>query len=364
MNIMQIISGRQINGATRHCLLLCRELARRGHHISLVCPPDAWIARQADRSGIERLPSDLHRWPADELRRIAVAARKRRIDVLHTHMSRAHFFGVLLRMLSGIPCVATAHNRHVQLHWMLNDLVIAVSEATRSFHRRRNLVLPRRIVTIHNFVEPPQTVSPDLSLRSSLRRSLGGDDSTLLLGTVGNVIPRKGLLFLVQALPRVLAQVANVRLAVIGEPVAPEYAARVKAAAARLGLAEKISWAGLRPDVWQVLPALDLFVLPSLEESLPLAILEAMAAGLPVVATAVGGIPECICHGQTGLLVPPARSDALAAAIILLLVDPARRHRLGQTARRRVLDQFSLPVQAARIEAALASVLLRRRAAA
>ncbi len=363
MNILEIVSGIGLNGAIRHCLLLSRELVRRGHRVMLVCRPEAWIAAEMASSPVEVVPSDLHRFPADELRRIADLARRKRIDVIHTHMSRAHFFGVLLRYLSGVPCVATAHSRHFQLHWMFNNLVIAVSEATRQFHRRWNLVSPRRIVTIHNFVDQPAVSAGDPGCRGDVRRSLGAEASSLLLGAIGDVIPRKGLLYLVRALPPVLAAAPQTRLAVVGRDGPADYVARVKSAARELGVADGILWVGHRGDVPAVLAALDLCVLASIEESFPLAILEAMSVGLPVVATAVGGVPECVRHGETGILVPPADSEALAAALLDLLCDPARRRRFGEAGRRRVLEQFSLESQVARIEAALSSVAHHARSA-
>ena len=153
MRIMEIVSGAGENRAVTHCLLLARELARRGHPVTLVCRPGAWIARQLPVHPVDLIESDLHRWPLDELRRIAAVARESRIEVVHTHMSRAHSFGVLLRWTSGLPCVATAQSRHVRLHWMFNDRVIAVSDTTRRFHRSYNLVRADRIVTIPDFVD-------------------------------------------------------------------------------------------------------------------------------------------------------------------------------------------------------------------
>jgi glycosyltransferase involved in cell wall biosynthesis len=108
---------------------------------------------------------------------------------------------------------------------------------------------------------------------------------------------------------------------------------------------------------------MDLFALASLEESFPLAILEAMTSGLAVVATAVGGVPECVVSGRTGLLVPPADPGALSKAIVALALDPARRRQLGQAGAARVREHFSSESQAAAIEAALRSVTARRRAA-
>ena len=185
MNIMEIISGTRVNGAILHCLLLSRELARRGNTVTLVCLPGAWIGEQAAGEGIEVVHSDLHRWPMDELRRIGRVVRQRKIDVIHTHISRANFFGILLRWFGGVPSVATAHSRHIQLHWMFNDRVIAVSEATRRYQRWHNFVRAGRIETIYNFIDHGRLASVPADARRacanrwpSARRRCWGSSAT------------------------------------------------------------------------------------------------------------------------------------------------------------------------------------------
>jgi len=358
MHVMEIVSGEKVNGGVRHCLLLSRELQARGHRVTVVCWPRSWTADQLRDDRLPVVTSDLHRWPWDELRRIAGVARERGVDVFHTHLSRAHSFGVLLRWMPGVPCVATAHSRHIQLHWLFNALVIAPSEATGRFHQRWNRVRKKRIAKIPCFVDPRHLAPVPDATRRRLRASFGVDDSWNLIGAIGSVIPRKGLIHLVRALPAVLHTVPRTRLVVIGDDdAAADYLALLKSTARELGLEEHILWLGNRPDVHELISALDLYVLPSLEETMPLAILEAMAGGRPVVATAGGGIPECVRDGETGLLVPPADSGFLAQAILSMLTDPARRCRLSEAARAMIRDHYAPGPLAAQVEAALAGVV-------
>jgi glycosyltransferase involved in cell wall biosynthesis len=358
MKIMQIVSGEEVNGAVSHCLLLCRQLARRGNQVTVVCRPGATIATDATADAIDVVTSDLHRWPMDELRRIAAVARRRGVEVIHTHMSRAHFFGVLLRYWTGIPCVATAHCRRFQLHWMFNDLVIAVSEATRRFHRRVNLVPSRRIVTVHNFVDQRRIAAVPEGARDRVRSSLGVRRGSPLIGVVGTVCPKKGQVFMVRAMPRVLAAVPDARLVVVGGSQ-DDYALAAKTEARELGVASAILWTGRRDDVPEIMTALDVCASASLEDNLPLTLLEAMAAGVPVVATAVGGVPECVVDNHTGILVPPRDVRALADAIVRLLRDPRRRRHFADAGRRYVGDHFSLERQSASIEVELERVVTR-----
>lgn len=358
MNIMQMVSGVEVSGAAVHCGLLARELARRGHHVTLVCRPGAWIQRVVAGEPVAVVESDLDRWPPSELRRMTAIARERGIEVVHTHMSRAHSFGILLRWSAGVPCVATAHNQNIQLHWMLNDAVIAVSEATRRYHRRRNFVRRHRIETIHNFIDAAAIAAVDADAGGATRARFGIDPDAPLIGAIGTVIPRKGLVHLVRALPRVLAAMQNARLLVVGDQPG-RHAADLRHMAAALGVGTSIVWAGRVSGSATILAALDVLVLASIEEPFGLVAGEAMAAGLAVVATAVDGVPECVSDNQTGVLVPPADSTALADAIIALLRDPERRRQLGAAGRRRVREHFAPETQVPRIEAVLARAAAR-----
>jgi glycosyltransferase involved in cell wall biosynthesis len=225
-----------------------------------------------------------------------------------------------------------------------------------------NFVRGKRIETIHNFVDGDRLATVPADARQRVRQSLGFAAETPLLGAIGKVIPRKGLIHLVRGLPRILAAVPQARLLVVGGKEQSPYARQVRAAAAQAGTADRITWTSHRDDIPEILAALDLLVLPSLEESFPLSILEAMASGLPVVATTVGGIPECVVPGQTGLLVPPARSDLLAAAVVELLGDRSRARRFGAAGRNRVQERFSAASQTPCIEALFTRVAHRRAA--
>jgi glycosyltransferase involved in cell wall biosynthesis len=240
----------------------------------------------------------------------------------------------------------------VQPHFAFNDRVIAVSEATARFHRRWNLVRTSRLDVVPNFVDVDRFDRVPPGTRERLRGAWGIGPHDVALGAVGSLIAEKGLDHLVAALRTVRAAVPHARLVLAGDgPFA--YTARLRAQAARLEVDEAIFWLGHREDIPEILSALDVFVLASLDEALPMAVLEAMAAGLPVVAAAVGGVPEIVGQEDTGLLVPPRDAPALASALIALARDPGRRHRLGTAGRQRALERFSAATQVPLVEAAL-----------
>ena len=349
MNIMEMTSGDGFSGAVMSCLILTRELSRRGHKVILVCRPGSWISRQPMGDSVKVLLSDLNPYSTDELRRIAVLAGTTHVDVIHTHSSRAHFFGVLLRLFWGLRCVATAHNCHFQLHWMFNDHVIAVSGYTGRFHRRFNLVRERQIHVVHNFIDHRIFLGDPDDSRLRTRRAFGLNASSLLVGAVGQISAQKGTLFLVRAMKEVVTRVPRAMLLMVGNPTAG-FISKLKTEAQKLGVAGHIIWVGPRFDIPNLLLGLDVFVSASLSENFPISILEAMAAGLPVIGTKVGGVPESIQDGENGILVPPGNSRALAEAIFLLLDDADLRKKLVEAGRRRVLEEFSPEAKVPMIE--------------
>ena len=360
MNILEICSGAEVNGAVIHCLLLTRSLAQRGHRVVLLCRPNAWIAEQLAGVDVEIVVSDMHRWPLDELRRIAALCRERDINIIHTHMTRAHNFGVFLRRFARIPCVATAHTHLMQPNWMFNDYVIAVSDATKRFQQSRNRVRAERIETVHGFMDFPRFANVEAETRNAIRHDLGIEADTPLMAIIGDIIPRKGLLYLIRALPQILKAVPNAQLAIVGEPKrGTEYYEKARAEAQKLGVNDSILWLGHRNDVPQLMAGLDVYVLASLDEMFPVAVLEAMAAGKAIVATRVGGVPECVQEGETGLLVPSENPNALAEAILKLLRNPQLRAEMGARAREVARQEFSVASQTPRLEAIFARLIDR-----
>ena len=150
MRIAQLISARVLNGAARHCLSLSEALAAHGHEVMLLHRPD--LGALAIPS-VRCVPTGFGRSLRD-LQQVMGLMTDADVEVVHTHMSSAHTAGALMRLWRGVPVVATAHARHFQLHWALNDQVIAPSRSTAAYHRRVNRVAANRLTVIHNFVDP------------------------------------------------------------------------------------------------------------------------------------------------------------------------------------------------------------------
>jgi glycosyltransferase involved in cell wall biosynthesis len=357
MNILQLVSGTGINGAIRHCYDLSCELAARGHEVLLAHKPGAWIGQQPVPAGVERLEVGFKRRPS-EIRRVAAAMRERKIDVIHSHNSSAHFFGALLSLFYKFPRVATSHATFFQPHWWMSDRVISPSEATARFQHRVNLVPRSRIDVIPNFINVARLQSG--ATRGNARRDLAIDDAAFVIVTVGEIIPRKNQELLVRAVPDLLAAGVAPVVLLVGKRD-HDYGARVAATIKELNVENYIRLLGERSDIPDLLRAADCFCLPSRHEILPIALLEAMALALPVVATDVGGVAELVRDSTDGIITESENKAALAAALFRLARDPAIRIRMSAAAQSRVQSSYSPEACVPRIMASYEAACRLRR---
>ena len=285
-----------------------------------------------------------------ECLRLAAYLRQQRMDIVHAYNFYANVFALPAARLAQVP-VVLASIRDTGEYWTvrqravnkivcrLADRVIVNAEAIK-----RGLVVegyrPERITVIPNgIICPPLRATPDRSLHQEF--GLSPDD--VLIGVVSRIARQKGLEYFLAAIPDVLARIPNAKFLIIGDnSFNPQYREELKLQVSTLGLEDKVVFTGFRLDVPQIVSSLAVSVLPSVSgEGLSNSLLESMAAALPVVATNIGGNPEVVVDGETGLLVPPRKPAALAEAICRVLLTPGMRHSFGQAGRRRVLDHFS-----------------------
>jgi glycosyltransferase involved in cell wall biosynthesis len=283
--------------------------------------------------------------------------RRERVDVVHTHMFEAALWGRIAGRLAGVPVMVTTEHgpelwksrRHVAVDRWLNRWTarhIAVARDGLEIRIRRERVRPDRIVLIPNGVSIP-AVPRDPELARRARAEFGLGPGVPVVGSVGRFVPEKGYEHLLDALRLARNEIADLRWLAVGDGA---LRATLRARATSAGLDGAVVWAGLRQDVEALLPAMDLWVMSSVEEGLPVALLEAMAAGCPIVATRIGGIPDAVEDGQEAILVPPGDPAALAAAVVDLLRDPERARRLGDAARRRAEAEYSIHSVTRRVE--------------
>ncbi|UCH34508.1 MAG: glycosyltransferase family 4 protein [Armatimonadota bacterium] len=346
MRVYQFITPSQIGGAEVHVLTLSRKLIERGHRVTVVCPRGRALTQELRQRGFDVwAPRTTGKLDPVTLQRLAGRLRRDRADVLHTHLSTASLIGSFAARLAGVPAVATVHGLNSRTCFMHARRIIAVSHAVRR-HLAAQSVPGERISVIYNGIELARyRDAPDPRLQ---RAVLGVVDGEMLIGAVGRLGPEKGHSYLIEA-AAILVQRESlpVRMVIVGGGKSRHALEQV---ARRCGVADRVIFAGFQRDVMPYESALDVFCLPSLKEGLSLSALEAMALSKPVVASRVGGTPEVVADGETGLLVEPANPAALAQALSELIRDPQRARAMGQAGRARVERLFDLETVVGQIE--------------
>ncbi|HUP24834.1 MAG TPA: glycosyltransferase [Thermoanaerobaculia bacterium] len=354
INVLFVITSSDFGGTESFLLQLVTGLDRaRFRPLVVSLRPCGRIADRIAECGVEVSTLEMSGRP--RIRELLSGARelRRRIDgggvqVVHSLLYRANVLAAIAarwsstrpRMIAGQRSL-TAYSgwsavRAARWTRRLCDRVVAVSEASRQALIEREHCDPARIVVIENGVDC-QRFRPRNAERA--RRALGLSEAALVIGAIGRLSPKKGFHDLVAAVERLSAADLPVELVLVGE--GPERA-RLEAEARAARLDGRIRFLGHRSDVEDLYAAFDVFVLPSYEEGSPNALLEAMASGCPVIATAVGGTPEILDGPSLGRLIAPGDPVGMAATLEELLRDPALRRRLGNGGRERVEELYEL----------------------
>lgn len=319
------------------------------YHSEVALIRDSWLGTALRRRGI---PVTMVRSGSEGtfaiLRNLVGLIRQRRVTILHTHEFFMNAVGLVASRLSGIPLVATVHGKNYyaerfrrrlayRLVGRFADQVVAVSEDVKGFLAERVGIPMDRIRVVPNGV--PVDGEAFQERLSILRKSLGLDENSHVVGTVGSLYTVKGHKYLIDAAVHIIRRCPDVTFLIVGRGRLRE---ELETQARSLGVDPYIRFLGHRDDVRDLLGLFDVFVLPSLSEGMPLSLLEAMAAGVPVVATRVGGVIDVLEDGKTGLLIPPEDIQPLAESIITLLEDRALAKEIGEVARQVVRRRFSV----------------------
>lgn len=352
-------------------LMILSRLDRARFQASVICPAEGeltWLSEGigAPVSNIESLQARFT-WRPDtlikylrsfyrvilELRRMVVEAKP---DLIHANTIRAGLVATTATIGTRIPVIWHLHD--MLPHHPLSTLIrwfaalsprtglLAISQAVALRFRGgllRLLNACTKVRVIHNGINLKRFAA-DPAASQRIRQELAVGDEQFLIGIVGQITPRKGQLELIRAFAKVATQLPKAMLAIIGAPLFNddhEYQEELKRAAESLGLADRVIFTGPRNDVQVIMQALDLLVLNSKVEPFGLVVLEAMACGSPVLATAVDGVPELICHGANGWLVPAGDEKELAKSLVMLATDRKLRSNLVKEAKSNTVPKFS-----------------------
>ncbi len=356
ISVLHFTNSTLWGGVEGHICGLLRNLSPRLFRVHLVCDPVLY-GRFKDA-----IPADITITPLalsspkhlSSALRFFRLLRRKQPHIVHSHMFWSSLFASPIAWACRVPAIIeTLHGTEAwRTGWKANYVLdratthfvsryVAVCDSDARFLKTRKRIPEKKISVIHNGVDARRFDVRE-GTRHAIRHSLRFSDSDLVLIAVARFHAGKGHPVLFDAMRQLLRFYPNAKLICLGEG---EREPELRALCQQLGLSDCVRFEGYQQNVPEWLAAADIHVLPTFYEGFPLTVLEAMASGLPTVASNVGGIPEAIKHGIEGLLVPPGNSHNLADALALLLGDVARRVQMGHAARKRVHENFVLEQQ-------------------
>ncbi|MEJ2515070.1 MAG: glycosyltransferase family 4 protein [Gammaproteobacteria bacterium] len=343
MRTLHVEAGRHYYGGARQVRYLVEGLARRGVHCLLAVPGDNPMTKMPWHERVWVFPMEM-RGDLD----LGLVGRLKRLiteqapDLVNVHSRRgADWLGGAAARLSGTPCVLTRRVDNPEKRWVaalkyrLFDQVVSISGAVSRAMADAGVRRPPAL--IRSAVDGSK-VATDCD-RAAFAREFDLPGNAAVLGMVAQFIPRKGHELVLDALPMVLRRDPETYVVFFGRGPLEE---EVRNSASLQGLDSRVRFAGFRSDMDRLYACLDVLVHPASQEGLGVALLQAGAAGVPVVACRAGGIPEVVVHGETGLLVRPGDARGLAEAICRLVESRRLRRAMGEAARRRVETAFSV----------------------
>ena len=354
LRILHINPEMSWGGGENQLQSLISGLKQRGHVQTVACQPGSLLSARLAQDGISfetiRMRNELSIGGITRLRRLC---RQGHFDVVHFHTGRAHLLGAIATLSPDPPIrIATRRMEHrtggplkaLILYNRLTDMTVAISQSVRQALLQAG-TRPPKVRIIPDGVDPSSFENKD---PQPWRQKLGIDEKSPVIGFIGSLIKKKGIEVLLRAGPTILEKHPSCRFLVVGEGPLQSHLEQV---VTTLGTTNSVIFTGRQTDIPGMLAAMDVFVLPSLQEGLGVSVLEAMAAGRPIVASRVGGLPESVLQGETGFLFKPEDAGELAESLLTLLDDPEMCARFGQAGKKRVATHFSSTKMALQYEA-------------
>jgi glycosyltransferase involved in cell wall biosynthesis len=342
IHLMQIIGGAIVGGMETYVLRLIQKLPKDQFKVFCICPFESQMTAQLREAGctVHTMPiPDEPDWSSIQFGLAVI--RSSRIDVIHAHLPNAHILAGIIGKLTDTPTVATLHSRNIsmrdfEIHKLMATHLSVVSKSAY-FHALSLGVRETQVQFIPNGVDTA-VFRPDANGRY-LHSLLNLPPLTPMIGFVGRLSHEKGPDIFVRAAIAAHERLPDCHFVLIGEgPMHERLLKDIKDA----GLTKFIHLIGLHKDMPRIYRSLDMMMLTSFSEGMPLALLEAMASGLPVIATQVGGVMDIVEVGTTGLLSRPGDFEDMAHNVVALMASPLLRDRMGKAARLRIEQNFKL----------------------
>ncbi|MGR3301541.1 MAG: glycosyltransferase [Candidatus Scalindua sp.] len=358
INVIHLVDELTIGGLEKILTTIVLNLDRKKYNVSVWCLREGgFFANKLVKEGIDvkilhistsRNPLSIHK--------LYKLLKNRKFDLIHTHAYSAGTIGRISAFLAGVP-VIISHNHSVYdyynkyyhfVEWLLcliTDKIICVSDIVKKFTNETQRINANKLITIHNGIDSVCSVTGKEA--SDIRKKLGIPHNHTVISTIAHMEEHKGIKYLLESASLLLQSRNDISFLLVGEGALKE---ELKILCADLKIEKNVIFAGERSDISEILSLTDIFVLPSLREGLGLAILETMACGKPVIATNVGGIPEIVKDGVSGILVSPRDPEALHTAMKELLDDKEMQKKMGANGEKVCNEKFNSKVMVGQIE--------------
>ncbi len=348
INILYIIATLDIGGAERQLVELVKRVDKKKFNPVICCLTRGGLLEQElKEANVEYfILGKKFKFDFSVISKLIPVLKQKNIHILHTWMFTSNSFGRIAGVFSKVP-VIVASERGVD-RWKnkfelcidrvlshFTDKIICVSEGVKSFYHKYAGISLDKLVTIYGGVN----INDKTNVNKNIREELGFEGSISVITTIGHLVSCKGIEYLLYAVPRVVKDFPDVQFLIIGDGSQRN---KLNKLALSLGINKYVVFLGVRKDIREILKGTDIFVLPSLIEGLPNAIMEAMLAEKPVIATNIPGTDELVIDDETGILVTPKDGDSLASAIITLLKNPLEGKKMGVKGKQRIVKYFSI----------------------
>ncbi len=349
-NILHLSETSEPGGSETILVNISKNIDTNEYRSHVCLLEEGWLSNQVQDIGINLSVIENKRsYDPIFLAKLISLIRQEKVDLIHAHEFMMNVYGSVAAKITSIPMIGTIHGKGYftnkksrilayKLAISLCSQMIAVSENLRKYIiKELKLKDASKIVTMYNGIDLKK-----YSVKNTycnIRNELGISSNTLIVGIVGSLFTVKGVSYLLEAVKEVVTCFPNFRLLIVGEG---DQESTLKNKVISLGLQNIVDFLGFRNDIPEVLSLFDIYICSSLSEGLPLSVVEAMAASKPVVATNVGGLPEIVIDNETGYLVEPRNSAALAEKISILLQNKSLREQMGIRGRKITEEKFSL----------------------
>ena len=354
INVLKYIETSGPGGAETVLLNIAKNLDKNQFNTTVVLHRSRWLHEQLKKYNIDtKIIPSRRSWDIAFISKFVRLCRQLKIEIIHSHLSGANLYSSLAGMILRIPVIATYHNEFIMpgrterfimfksmLVRKLAAKIVLIADFMQKDYIQKGKFSPEKLMTVYNGIDlDNQRNNREIS---DLRNELGLKDNEIIVGNVANIRQPKGHRYLIETARQVCNDLPDVKFLLIGDPGKGELKKEIEEQIAGLHLENNVKLLGFRQDVHKLLHLMDIFVLSSTSEGLPLSVVEAMAASKPVVATNIGGLPEIVIPDETGYLVEPADSAALAEKLSILIKNEDLRQQMGEKGRNMAINKFSI----------------------